>query len=178
MKKLLLLAFMLLTVDFGLACSCAAAGVEDHLESADTVFQARVTNVEISLIDDVTVVVAPSKVWKGTPREVIYTEEDVGACGYGFIEGKEYIIFAHESEGRFRTGLCSGTILVNDETLAALGDAQEIDTLNQNLDVNSFFSQQSTGANLFWIFIFVAIVVIGIIWHLRARKRLNANNRK
>jgi hypothetical protein len=36
----------------------------------------------------------------------------------------------------------------------------------------NFFGQQDMSVNLFWIAIFVAIVVIGIIWHLRAKKRI------
>lgn len=38
----------------------------------------------------------------------------------------------------------------------------------------SFFGEMDVWTNLFWILVFLAGVVIGIIWHYREKKKLKS----
>lgn len=39
---------------------------------------------------------------------------------------------------------------------------------------HNFFGMMDTSQNIFWILMFIVIVIIGIIWHLRLKKKLDA----
>ena len=38
----------------------------------------------------------------------------------------------------------------------------------------NFFGMMDMSQNLFWIIMFIVIVAIGIIWHLRLKRKLDA----
>jgi hypothetical protein len=42
-------------------------------------------------------------------RVTIYTGAGGGDCGFDFVVGNEYLVYARESGGRFETGLCDYT---------------------------------------------------------------------
>ena len=59
-------------------------------------------------------------------REVeVFTGMGGGDCGFNFIRGRKYLVFAHAFEGRMTTGICSPTRLLADadEALAYLNQA-------------------------------------------------------
>lgn len=100
------------------ACSCAPQGPpEEALQAADVVFRGTAVNV-----DDVTrgggyppsgrrVAFRTKTVWKG-PHEkafVIQTGYDGGACGFGFVVGAEYLVYAAKTPGGYYTSLCTRT---------------------------------------------------------------------
>lgn len=65
----------------------------------------------------------PRTIWKGPldPALVVKTAINTAACGYPFVEGNEYIVYASAFEGDFFTGLCSRTRPFQQEEADALG---------------------------------------------------------
>ncbi|MFX3634717.1 MAG: hypothetical protein ACE3L7_23025 [Candidatus Pristimantibacillus sp.] len=55
-----------------------------------------------------------NQVWKGhvTPKLTVYTSQDEASCGVEFKQGNEYLVYAYASEGKLKSGLCSGTTLL------------------------------------------------------------------
>ena len=121
------------------ACSCAQPGTpSEELEKFSAVFAGRVVSIRhsfdpdaasVSRDDRTTVGFEVSAVWKGTVREDMYitTPPTGGSCGFTFVEGEEYIVYAHDSaygDDSYTVGICSRTAL--------LGQAQEdIDVLGE-----------------------------------------------
>jgi tissue inhibitor of metalloproteinase len=100
------------------ACSCAGATPKEHAKSADVVFTGRVKEIRGGDSDDGTlgddnlkVRFRVQKVYKGKARRTttVRTNESGAACGYGFVEGKRYTVFAQKANGKLSTNLCSGT---------------------------------------------------------------------
>ena len=121
------------------ACKCAQPGTpSEELEEFSAVFAGRVVSIRhsfdpdaasVSRDDRTTVGFEVSAVWKGTVREDMYitTPPTGGSCGFTFVEGEEYIVYAHDSaygDDSYTVGICSRTAL--------LGQAQEdIDVLGE-----------------------------------------------
>ncbi len=110
------------------ACSCIPPGSPTQERDRSTaVFAGRVTDVSTPA-SNVAITVAVHEVWKGDVGSSveITTPRDSAACGYQFVAGEEYVIYASESEGQLETTLCSRTQPLADaaDDLAALGDGQ------------------------------------------------------
>ena len=72
-----------------------------------------------------------SAVWKGIVHEDMYitTPPTGGSCGFTFVEGKEYIVYAHDSaygDDSYTVGICSRTALLGQaqDDIDALGEGQ------------------------------------------------------
>ena len=109
------------------ACSCAPPPApEIALQESAAVFVGRVTSVEKSDFSN-KYQFSVSKQWKGIEGKTasIVTATDSAACGIGFDENRDYLIYAFKTEGdnQLRTNLCSRTKRAADATadLAALG---------------------------------------------------------
>lgn len=65
------------------------------------------------------------QVWKGPdgPQLTITTPADSAGCGYGFVQGESYLVYADAQGGQLSTGLCARTtpLAAADADLAALG---------------------------------------------------------
>ena len=61
-------------------------------------------------MDPTTVGFEVSTVWKGPSYATTYltTARSDGSCGFGFVEGEEYIVYSHVGSG---VSLCSRTAL-------------------------------------------------------------------
>ena len=121
------------------ACKCAQPGTpSEELEKFSAVFAGRVVSIQhsydpkaasVSPDDRTTVGFEVSTVWKGTVHEDmrITTPPTGGSCGFSFVEGEEYIVYAYDSayaDGGYTVGICSRTAL--------LGQAQaDIDALGE-----------------------------------------------
>lgn len=119
MKKALLIATIVLaplaSPQSAYACSCMY--YEDEQErnatyytSADLVLQG--VPIEMSTDDAfVHYSISSEKVWKGQADALvdIVTATDEAACGINLKLNEPVIIFAYKSEGKYHTGLCSGT---------------------------------------------------------------------
>lgn len=123
------------------ACKCVKPGSPaEELEKFSAVFAGRVVSIQhsydpdatsVSPEDRTTVGFEVSAVWKGTVYEEMYitTPPIGGSCGFTFIEGEEYIVYAHDSlygDGGYTVGLCSRTALLGQAgiDLDALGDGR------------------------------------------------------
>ena len=123
------------------ACSCVAPGTPlEELEQFSAVFAGRVVSVVhsydpegriVTPDDRSTIGFAVSSVWKGTVHEDMYitTPPTGGACGFTFVEGEEYIVYAYDSnydDGGYTTGICTRTGLLGnaEEDLDAFGTGQ------------------------------------------------------
>lgn len=115
------------------ACSCAQPPpVQEELARKTAVFSGKVIKIEQpkqkqikSSADPVSITFEVMTVWKGdlAQRTTVYTASSSASCGYGFAEGKEYIVFAYGTPDNLETGICERTKLLAsaDKELAELG---------------------------------------------------------
>ncbi len=139
------------------ACSCIAPPPpEPAFHSADAVFLATVTEVRepaeypgwiYSLLEEidrrfstdylwdaygreVAVEVAVDAAWKGVTatRAAILTGRGGGDCGYRFVVGQQYLVYAYLHEDSLNTSICSRTAaaLEADDDLAFLVDLDQL----------------------------------------------------
>jgi hypothetical protein len=115
------------------ACSCIPPRPPlESMANSAAVFSGKVVRIEaedtplISSADPVKVVFEVSMVWKGAEDGAIAlsTARDSASCGYDFIVGEEYLVYADNGENGLITGLCSRTMPLSaaGEDLAALGE--------------------------------------------------------
>lgn len=106
------------------ACSCVQPGPpSEELKVSAAVFAGRVFLVEhsydpegrfVTPDDRSTIGFEVNAVWKGTVHESMYitTPPIGGTCGFTFVEGEEYIVYAYDShyeDGGYSTGICTRT---------------------------------------------------------------------
>ena len=115
------------------ACSCIAPGPPDQaLGESAAVFSGQVATIgrgqALGPSDMVQVTFSVARVWKG-PEEATVTVSTAGSsasCGFEFVEGQEYLVYARTVEGRLEASLCSRTaqLAMAGEDLAALGEGR------------------------------------------------------
>src|SRR3990172_670723 len=95
-----------------LACTCAQpASVQEGLQRADAVFAGLVERFELKGSGRLATFRVHT-VWKGpeTHRIQVATGGGDGDCGYHFIVGVKYIVFAHQTgRNRLETSICTRT---------------------------------------------------------------------
>lgn len=97
------------------ACSCMGPGPACQAAWAvDAVFVGQVTSLDTvgeSRIARMQVLES----FRGTvpPVADVHTAKDGGMCGFNFVVGQTYVIYARASDGRLTTGICSGTALLS-----------------------------------------------------------------
>lgn len=142
-----LTALMLFSImSIASACSCIyLENTEDKLENAAYVFTGKISNIQVTGLDkelqetqEATITVM--QYWKPTifPESVnlkVYAPIDTGAnCGYNFVEGEEYLIYAHldTQTGKLSTNSCMGSMLL-EQAKNEINDLNEITPAqNQN----------------------------------------------
>jgi hypothetical protein len=116
------------------ACSCMALSPAEGLSSSHAVFTGEVTAItknEATRFGGIEVTLRVGKVWKGAPTEEIrvHTASSSAACGYPFVVGKTYLVYAVRDEADpMRVSLCSRTALIEDaaEDLDFLGKPSHV----------------------------------------------------
>jgi hypothetical protein len=141
MKTLMLCLLLAATFAFGaesgLACTCAPSkGPAEELELAAAVFSGKVVEIRrhrqsADIFASIEAVLRVERVWKGVegPTVSVFTSSHSAACGYGFKQGRTYLVYAHRnSEGRLSVGICGRTRRLKDasEDLKALGAGREM----------------------------------------------------
>jgi len=163
------------------ACSCAAPGpAQNELERSDAVFKGEVIGVvdakENSALqssaDSIAFIIKVDEIWKGINQTevVVYTERDSASCGFNFMEGHEYLIYASKSEGDLRVSLCSRT--------TDLASAADIDILgkgtepNEQVDIDQEELQGKSDWRIIDIFavFLLGLAVLGAYFVYRSRK--------
>lgn len=116
------------------ACSCMPPPPPAQaLEEAAAVFEGRVLRIHrragAPLGEDFEVTFEVYARWKGPAGDTmtVRTGGNDGMCGYGFMLGEHYIVYAQgdESQG-YWTGICSRTRLYDPEEAEALGPAEPV----------------------------------------------------
>ncbi len=102
------------------ACSCAEApSVLEARDRNDSVFEGQVVKVtnpvaifSRSSADKKTVEFQVNEVWKGkvAPTIKVTTASSGASCGYDFVEGERYLVFANQTGSTLDAGLCNGTL--------------------------------------------------------------------
>ncbi len=113
------------------ACSCTFDHtVMEEFDIAVAVFAGTVTNIQPSADGyNLVVTITPTIRWKGgfdDPVQVL-TPLNGAVCGYEFVVGESYLVFAFNSGGQppFFTHLCSRTgLLANNSTVPQLPPPQ------------------------------------------------------
>ena len=111
------------------ACSCMSLTPSEGLTSSYAVFTGEVTDIDKN---DSTpfggreVTLRVKEMWKGEPSKElrVHTASSSAACGYGFVKGVTYLVYAVRDEADpMRVSLCSRTAPVEDakEDLDFLG---------------------------------------------------------
>ncbi|HVL88644.1 MAG TPA: hypothetical protein VM841_00270 [Actinomycetota bacterium] len=104
------------------ACSCAGSGPPVHFDHADAVFVASLENRRdpngdqtiISSADPIDYEMYVESVQKGDVAEqvVVRSARNGASCGFTFVRGIRYQIFARQDGDRFLTSLCEGTAVL------------------------------------------------------------------
>ena len=101
------------------ACSCVQQTGAQQAARADLVFRGTVTVIEapitglvVSSADPMSIRFAVAAVYKGDATRTywISTERSGASCGFDFLVGREYTVFAGVREDRVHTDICSGTM--------------------------------------------------------------------
>jgi len=121
-----------------LACTCAQpASVQEGLQRADAVFAGLVERFELKGSGRLATFRVHT-VWKGpeTHRIQVATGGGDGDCGYHFIAGVEYLVFAHRgASDTLQTSICSRTKQASGEAvddLKALGSGTPVTRQNND----------------------------------------------
>ena len=171
------------------ACSCVRPGTPtEELEKFSAVFAGRVVSVRhsydlnaasVTRDDRTTVGFEVSAVWKGTVHKdmSITTPPTGGSCGYTFVEGDEYIVYAYDSpygDDGYTVGMCSRTALLSraQVDLDELGEGQAPQAGTGGPVPED---PQASGVGAAWIVIPVVggtlLVVGGMAMYRRMRRR-------
>jgi MYXO-CTERM domain-containing protein len=114
------------------ACKCVMPTPQTAKDSAEAVFEGRVTSIErepppgpVGVGMNV-VTFALVRVWKGLESEetvVVRTSEQSAACGIEFEKDKSYLVYAAKGDKGLQAGACGGTRPMSDASadLAVLG---------------------------------------------------------
>ena len=156
------------------ACSCMKLTPSEGLSSSYAVFTGEVTKIEpntTTKFGGVEITLQVKKVWKGKIGEQVEvrTASSSAACGYNFVKGETYLVYADRDEADpMRVSLCSRTALVASaqDDLDFLGKpSRELDPSarrkskhgNANTKDNCSASPGPTGrTGIGWMLLFVA----------------------
>ena len=171
------------------ACKCAQPGTpSEELEKFSAVFAGRVVSIQhsydpntasVSPEDRTTVGFEVSTAWKGTVHEDMYitTSPTGGSCGFTFVEGEEYIVYAYDSayaDGGYTVGICSRTALL-DQAQADIDALGEANAPQAGTGGPAPEESQDTGLGSAWMVILVVAATVlaagGIAAYAIARRR-------
>jgi len=100
------------------ACSCMKVTPSEGLSASYAVFTGEVTEIEpntATKFGGIEITLRVKKVWKGDigERVQVRTAGSSAACGYNFVKGETYLVYADRDEADpMRVSLCSRTALV------------------------------------------------------------------
>jgi hypothetical protein len=100
------------------ACSCMQQTQEDAAQNASAIFEGRVTRID-DPAGEPKVQFQIVRSFKGPSQESLTasTANSSAACGYGFEQGKSYLVYATQGEGgALEVSLCSRTAPIENAT--------------------------------------------------------------
>jgi len=134
---ILVLVFMILPGKELRSCSCVPPPPpSEEFENSDAVFVATVTSFKRAEEYSRVAKFRLLKLWKGKKVGEIFTSLNSALCGFDFVVGKTYVIYAFVNEnGELHTNICTRT--------ASLEQAGEDLTFLEQKD--PFFTQEDSG---------------------------------
>ena len=114
-KRYFFLSFLtlLFTGSPACACSCIPIGLAEAKEQASIVFIGRVKGVKISTVREgqKEARLEVLKTYKGgeeilTESVLVYTPRNESLCGFRFVIGSDYVVFATGTPAYFKTNAC------------------------------------------------------------------------
>ncbi|MGE7916072.1 hypothetical protein [Lysinibacillus xylanilyticus] len=161
------------------ACSCAyLPSVEEEFERSKAVFSGKVVDIKerLSLKGYTTksVLFEVTNTWKGVEQSqiIITTGQGGGDCGYNFIKGEEYLVYADESSmygaKSLVSGICNRTDMLSSsqEDLDVLGEGKHpIEEVNLS-------GKHNRNYTYIWATVAVTIGIV-VFFILNKRKRLD-----
>lgn len=165
------------------ACSCAyLPSVEEEFELSKAIFSGKVVDIKEkqSLKGDTTksVLFEVTNTWKGVEQSqvIITTGQGGGDCGYNFIKGEEYLVYANESimygTKSLISTICNRTYVLSSsqEDLEILGEGQppieEVNLIDKHIRNQIYI----------WATVAVAIGIV-VFFILNKRKRMDKSYR-
>jgi hypothetical protein len=163
----LLLCLHLLWPATAHACSCSHGELEHNLRDSDLVFHGRVLKVGnalgTGLFDSRRSRFQVLAVYKGAAGGKVSVDTPLGggSCGFPFVAGQEYLVFAHDEGGwlpgpHYVTTICTRTAPLPEA-------AEDLRALGTPLPRKTQLSEQE----LITMVAIVALVIAGIGWQLR-----------
>lgn len=181
-KTMTILAFIFMIGSFPLitsACSCAyLPSVEEEFELSKAVFSGKIVDIKekLSLKGYTTksVLFEVTNTWKGVEQSqiIITTGQGGGDCGYNFIKGEEYLVYANESIMYGAKSLVStmcnrtGVLSSSQEDLEILGEGQP------SIEEVNLSGKHNRNHIYIWASVAVAIGIV-VFFILNKRKRLD-----
>lgn len=164
------------------ACSCVSGvPLQTQFDEADAVLAGRVTAIDGQPYNGshFSIRVAATRVWKGPAQsDVTVATADSGgaACAYDFVLGNEYVIFAHEWDGRLDVNSCGATHpgVPTPAELALFGAELPLDERPVGApSSNDGLSSTSSALHLVLIFgaplMLVAVAAVAVVWWRTSR---------
>ncbi|MGG4488458.1 hypothetical protein [Metabacillus idriensis] len=158
---LMISGIFLVNEEKGYACSCAQPpSVQSELENKTAVFSGKVLKTTENSKKKALIEV--DQIWKGPSQSqlIIETERDSAGCGFDFIEGQSYLIYAYGEKNTLETGLCERTALAADalDDIRVLGAGKEPEkqvNLEHQLDFTNLVRVFVFAVSFFLIFIII-----------------------
>lgn len=161
-------SFLWLTNSF--ACSCAILPTpEEALARSYAVFSGKAMKIEEppQAIEHssapVTITFAVKETWKGNVDRMatVKTARSTASCGYAFLEGAEYLVYAAGDDSLTRVSLCSRTALLAEaeQDLQSLGSG----TINSEYGQWEMEDRETKISALWWITGLI-VVIIAVAW--------------
>jgi len=160
------------------ACSCASPqSVETELENKTAVFSGKVIKIQEkstfsfsqSSADPVSVLFEVKSIWKGVNQSqvIVSTAMSSASCGFEFVEGNDYLVYAYGEGDQLGTGLCERTTLLQNanKDLKVLG-VSNAPTEKVNLE-------PSFDSSLYWAIGSGTALFLAVIYLFIRRRRLN-----
>ena len=164
--------FTITKIPTAIACSCIRPGApNEELVKSTAVFSGQVLSVNRDFLGyGYKVKFDVEKIWKGVSGKTIVVSTGLGGgdCGFGFEEGKKYIVYAY-GENSLNAGICSRTHLLTqaDTDIAVLGEGMS-PASEVGLNTKSNFSSTTVAVGI------ILVVLVGIIYKIIAlRKKLS-----
>jgi Tissue inhibitor of metalloproteinase. len=159
------------------ACSCAASGPKEKLESYAAVFVGEVVDKggtkrsQFGKLRKYTFEV--KEAWKGvekSPFSIYAYDGGEESCGYQFQVGQSYLVYSYQDkDGTLQTNLCSGNVLIDqaDDDMKQLG-------MGTTIEANEGIGSKTKDRNLSLYYGLGAILLLvgaAYVWYWRRRKK-------
>ena len=160
------------------ACSCAELPTaEEEMERSDAIFSGKVMEIKEKKVNGYmtkSVLFEVTDTWKGVDESqvIITTGQGGGDCGFRFIEGQEYLVYAKESD-MYRAKSLTTIMCDRTNTLRALQDDLKVLGAGENptekVDLSS--SNQNSTPFYLWIAGALAVVALGTFLFMKRIKK-------